>query len=51
MALAVLSPWPTTPAALAAAVGRLREAIAGRADDSDDAAVVSVNCSFRRRQL
>ena len=31
-----LSPWPTTPAALAAAVARLQAAVAGRAAESDE---------------
>ena len=34
----VLSPWPTDPAARAAAITRLRAAVAGRAADSDEAA-------------
>ena len=33
-----LSPWPETPMAKASAVARLREAIAGRAEYSDEAA-------------
>ena len=35
---AVLSPWPTTADARAAAVERLRAAVAGRTVESDDAA-------------
>ena len=33
-----LSPWPTTPAALALAIARLQAAVAGRAAESDEAA-------------
>lgn len=33
-----LSPWPVSPVALANVIARLRAAVAGRADESDEAA-------------
>lgn len=38
MAVATLSPWPTTPAALANATARLKAAVQGAAADSDERA-------------
>ena len=40
MAVVALSPWPTTPVALANATARLKAAVQGAAADSDERAAV-----------
>lgn len=51
MAGQALSPWPSTPAALAAAIARLKAAVGGRTLDSDDAAAALGELASARVEL